>query len=241
MVFTRRTDAYFIHSKTTARGVEFLHNIQQPEGGWPGYWGICFTYATMFALQSLCLADETYETSDSVRRACDYLVSKQRADGGWGESYKVCDFSTLKTIRTRLSFSVQSCEECVWVEHKNTQVVQTSWAAMALMYGKYPYAGPIVKAVKLVMSRQLPVCGFNISASTQPSLCPSSRTARGHKRPSKGSSVGLVRFHIRTSSLLLLSGCLGRHINSWKSAVLFHCKVRLLLAPKMIHLDRCPR
>jgi hypothetical protein len=104
MAFTRRTDAYFINSKTTARGVEFLHSIQQPEGGWPGYWGICFTYATMFALQSLCLAGETYETSDSVRRACDYLVSKQRADGGWGESYKVCDF-TLKTIRTRLSFS----------------------------------------------------------------------------------------------------------------------------------------
>ena len=43
----------------------------------------------MFALQSLSLAGETYETSDSVRRACDYLVSKQRADGGWGESYKV--------------------------------------------------------------------------------------------------------------------------------------------------------
>jgi lanosterol synthase len=28
---------------------------------------------------------------------------------------------------------------------------------MALMYGKYPHTGPIVEAVKLVMSRQLPV------------------------------------------------------------------------------------
>jgi len=88
---SRGEPTYFINSKTTARGVEFLHNIQQPEGGWPGYWGICFTYATMFALQSLSLAGETYETSDSVRRACDYLASKQRADGGWGESYKVRD------------------------------------------------------------------------------------------------------------------------------------------------------
>ena len=56
-----------------------------------GSWGICFTYATMFALQSLCLAGETYETSDTVRRACDFLVNKQRGDGGWGESFKVCD------------------------------------------------------------------------------------------------------------------------------------------------------
>jgi lanosterol synthase len=69
-----------------------LQNIQQPEGGWAGYWGICFTYATMFSLQSFSLAGETYETSDSVRRACDFLVSKQRADGGWGESYKVWRF-----------------------------------------------------------------------------------------------------------------------------------------------------
>lgn len=43
----------------------------------------------MFALESLSLVGETYENSQSVRRACDYLVSKQREDGGWGESYKV--------------------------------------------------------------------------------------------------------------------------------------------------------
>ena len=41
----------------------------------------------MFALESLSLVGETYETSESARRACDFLVSKQRADGGWGESY----------------------------------------------------------------------------------------------------------------------------------------------------------
>jgi lanosterol synthase len=44
----------------------------------------------MFALESLSLVGETYETSESARRACDFLVSKQRKDGGWGESYKVC-------------------------------------------------------------------------------------------------------------------------------------------------------
>ena len=79
-----------MNSKTIQRGIQFLKVIQQPEGGWVGSWGICFTYATMFALEGLGLAGETYETSESARRACDYLVSKQRADGGWGESYKVC-------------------------------------------------------------------------------------------------------------------------------------------------------
>jgi hypothetical protein len=36
-------------------------------------------------------------------------------------------------------------------------VVQTAWAAMGLMYAKYPHPEPIERAVKLVMSRQLPV------------------------------------------------------------------------------------
>ena len=74
--------------------VRFLHAAQKPEGGWYGSWGICFTYATQFALESLSLVGETYQTSTSARRACEFLIGKQRADGGWGESYKVrCSFS----------------------------------------------------------------------------------------------------------------------------------------------------
>jgi squalene cyclase len=56
----------------------------------------------------------------------------------------------------------------VWVEHDNTQVVQTSWAAMALMYAKYPHTKPIEKAVALVMSRQLPVRKFSTSRHIVP-------------------------------------------------------------------------
>ena len=43
----------------------------------------------MLALESLALAGEMYKTSKSVQRACDFLLGKQREDGGWGESYKV--------------------------------------------------------------------------------------------------------------------------------------------------------
>src|SRR6266403_1368214 len=66
----------------------------------------------------------------------------------------------FKVHSDETQFLVQACEVCVWVEHENTQVVQTSWAAMALMYAKYPHTEPIVKAVRLVMSRQLPVRGL---------------------------------------------------------------------------------
>lgn len=43
----------------------------------------------MFALESLRHAGMTCENSEPVRRACAFLISKQQADGGWGESYKV--------------------------------------------------------------------------------------------------------------------------------------------------------
>jgi lanosterol synthase len=83
---------HFIDSvvrRTIKTAIVYLHDCQHREGGWVGSWGICFTYATQFALESLALAGETYATSDSSRRACEFLLSKQRADGGWGESYKV--------------------------------------------------------------------------------------------------------------------------------------------------------
>lgn len=43
----------------------------------------------MFSLESLALAGETYATSESSRKACEFLLGKQQVDGGWGESFKV--------------------------------------------------------------------------------------------------------------------------------------------------------
>jgi hypothetical protein len=43
----------------------------------------------MFALESLALNNETYYNSPRVRSACEFLRSKQKLDGGWGETYMV--------------------------------------------------------------------------------------------------------------------------------------------------------
>lgn len=121
----------------TKNAIKYIHDAQDSCGAWLGRWGICFTYATMFALESLSLVGETYENSTAVRRACDFIISKQRADGGWGESW-------------------ETCEQLKWIEHESSQVVQTAWAGLALMYAKYPHRGPLEKAAQLIMSRQLP-------------------------------------------------------------------------------------
>jgi squalene cyclase len=44
-----------------------------------------------------------------------------------------------------------------WVDHAESQVVQTSWAALALMSARYPCSEPIQKAVGFVMSKQASV------------------------------------------------------------------------------------
>jgi len=43
----------------------------------------------MFSVESLALAGETYENSEHVKKACEFVLGKQMEDGGWGESYKV--------------------------------------------------------------------------------------------------------------------------------------------------------
>lgn len=115
----------------------YLCAAQRPDGSWYGSWGICFTYAAMFALESLALAGETCANSERVRRGCAFLLKHQDAqDGGWGESYK-------------------SCEDGVWRAHpEGSQVVQTAWAAIALMEARCEETGCIERALKLIMSRQ---------------------------------------------------------------------------------------
>jgi lanosterol synthase len=76
-------------SLTVEKAIEWIHSVQRADGSWYGSWGVCFTYATMFALESLAIAGETYDNSERVRRACGFLISKQMEDGGWGETYMV--------------------------------------------------------------------------------------------------------------------------------------------------------
>ncbi|EAQ86439.1 hypothetical protein CHGG_07692 [Chaetomium globosum CBS 148.51] len=120
------------------RAVAWIKTNQRPHGGWYGSWGICFTYATMFALESLASTGETYANSAHAKRGCDFLISKQREDGGWSEHYK-------------------ACETGEYIEHPSgSQVVMTAWALIGLMKAEYPDRAAIAKGVKLIMGRQQP-------------------------------------------------------------------------------------
>ena len=95
------------------RGVTYLRSCQRADGSFPGFWGINFTYGAFHAVRGLRAAGAP--GSDPVlRRAVEWLQSKQLADGGWGEHYT-------------------GCLNGQYVEHPESQVVMTSWALLALL------------------------------------------------------------------------------------------------------------
>ncbi|CEH17304.1 lanosterol synthase [Ceraceosorus bombacis] len=114
----------------------YIMKAQRPDGSWFGSWAVCFTYAMMFALESLHLAGQSCENSEPVRRACQFLLGKQREDGGWGEDFK-------------------SCVEGRYVQAATSRVVQTSWAVIALLHAGCEDKDAIKRGVSLIMGRQL--------------------------------------------------------------------------------------
>jgi squalene cyclase len=79
----------------------------------------------------------------AITRACAFLLRKQRADGGWGEDG-------------------DTCRERRWVEARDGQVVQTSWALLTLLRagvlrdgpGQGGEKGPLHRAAAFLVERQ---------------------------------------------------------------------------------------
>lgn len=117
------------------KGVDFIKSKQFDEGSWYGSWGVCFTYAHWFAHEALALNGEFFNNSETVKKACNFLVSKQKEDGGWGESY-------------------ESCVKIEYVQHEESQIINTAWALLALIASKYPDEDVLERAANFLISKQ---------------------------------------------------------------------------------------
>lgn len=138
--FQERFPDYKTESINTALslGLSYIINKQKSDGSWYGGWAVCFTYATWFAIEALMQGKAHIDPSlhkQCINKATDFLLKRQMADGGWGETY-------------------ESCAKMIYSQAKTSQVVNTAWALLGLQAAESNNKEAIQQGINLLIARQ---------------------------------------------------------------------------------------
>ena len=118
-----------------ARGSQAIRSRQRPDGSWQGEWGVRFIYGTMFGIRGLLAAGVPPQDPD-IRRACRWLLARQRSDGSWSEMHEAGANR--------------------FVPGNRGHAVQTAWALSALLEAGEPNFDALARGARFLSAEQLP-------------------------------------------------------------------------------------
>jgi len=121
-------------ARSIARAERRLRRLQRRDGSWRGVWGVQFVYGTLFGVRGLIAAGVS-PRDPALRRACAWLLARQRDDGGWGEA-------------------ADGCTRGEYVPHDESQVLHTAWALLALLEAEAPDQDAIARAAQFLIAAQ---------------------------------------------------------------------------------------
>jgi squalene-hopene/tetraprenyl-beta-curcumene cyclase len=114
--------------------LEFLRRTQRNDGPWYGRWGVNYIYGTWSVLRGLRAIGEDMH-APWIERAVHWLVSRQNADGGWGE-----------TAESYSHPSLAGCGESI--------PSQTAWALLGLLAAGRAEHPAVARGVEYLLRTQ---------------------------------------------------------------------------------------
>ena len=119
-----------------ARALEYVRREQDADGSWFGRWGTNYIYGTWSALCALNALGLPH-TDTTLRRGAEWLLSRQRSDGGWGEDEA-------------------SYADAPHGHYKISTPSQTAWALLGLMAAGEVHHPAVAHGIDYLRSTQLP-------------------------------------------------------------------------------------
>ncbi len=174
------------------RALRYLYGQQEREGSWFGRWGVNHIYGTGAVLPALAAAGEPVDGLVG-RRAVRWLVERQNADGGWGET---CASYVEVAARGR----------------GESTASQTAWALLALVAAGRADSPAAHRGVRFLVDRQRPDGAWDEEAFTGCGF-PGYGIGEEHGariREGRELSAGfMIRYHLYRNCFPLLA--LGRY------------------------------